>query len=160
MYKPGSHSPLHIVVLTDWEAAWWATILLSKGLYLAHEHCHPVVSPNRATSLQFSLNDVEPDHLDQGEVIVTRAMNDRQLALPETEWLAELLVKLVTQRQVQLECTTRFQRIRLNHHLYLLIPWFVAYLMTLSVAQTAQCRMVGRWASNELKRMLKYVIEV
>lgn len=65
-----------IGVLTDWEAAWRAGILLSEGLYLAHEHRHLVVRANRGTSLQFSLDDVEPDRLDQSEVIVARAMND------------------------------------------------------------------------------------
>ena len=32
-----------IMVLTDGEAARRASILLSKGLHLAHKHCHHIV---------------------------------------------------------------------------------------------------------------------
>lgn len=53
------------MVLTDGEAAWRASILLSKGLHLAHKHCHHIVGTDWGTSRQFTLDNVQPDGLHQ-----------------------------------------------------------------------------------------------
>jgi len=85
-----------IMVLTDGEAARWASILLSKGLHLAHKHCHHIVGTDWGTSHQFTLNNVQPDGLHQSKITMAWAMDDGQFALPQTEGLTELLIQLAT----------------------------------------------------------------